>query len=141
MHVFHFVGDNPWNSTVFQLSSWTALPATPPLVKITIDGCPLDIDIKFSQMDNCFLNALKVEMKLLSEQRFDRIKFNPEVQPSCLHFLEEKSEWDLCRYSLVIHKLQSLGTEDEAFLIVSVAGHEDQIINVPLGRPLVANSV
>ncbi len=108
-----------------------------------VNGSPLDIHIQFSQMDNCFLNALRVEMKLLSEQRFDRITFNPEVQPSCLHLLEENYEWDFCRYSLVIHKLQALGINDEASLIVSVAvaGHQDQIINVPLGRPLMANSL
>lgn len=91
-------------------------------------------------MDGCFLNALKVEMKLFSEQPLDQFTFQPEVRPSCLQLLEAKCEWDLFRYSLVIHKLQALGINDEAYLTVTIAGQQDQIINIPLGRPLVANS-
>jgi hypothetical protein len=86
------------------------------------------------QMDNCFLNALTIELKFdtFEDEPFTLI---PIVRPQCLEILQTVQEFP--RYSVTIHKLQTL-TED-AVIRFRVAGIDRDVLSIDLGRPLISS--
>ncbi len=123
-----------WNKVFETYYRWKSSKPARLLGSILWNGSIIDITVEFLLMDDCFLNALTIEVTFANfgDEQFTLI---PIVRPQCLEILQTVQEFP--RYTATIHKLQTL-TED-AVVRFRVAEIDRDVFSIDLGRPLISS--
>ena len=135
-----FIGGTYYNElfeTIY--NKWRTLPSKR-TYSFDWNGSPVSVVADFTRLDECFLNALKIELNLSGN--LELLTFLPTVQPSCLQVLKVEQETRRC--VLVIHKLQAMTDDDQdAVVSFNVVGSpsNEPVITINLGRPLISSHV
>lgn len=127
------IGSPGWNERHLMIVSYKE----PPLdqeIRVQLKDREISIWARFRMLDDCFNNALEIELTAEKES----LTFVPSISPRTLQLLEVSHDYVSGKCHIAVHRLHTL--LEDSYLYLRIDEYPSETVQLNLYQPLIAKA-